>query len=262
VYRICVYLAIPILFFTACHYRGKALEGIETTVTSADAPEEKPLSDDSNKREKLLFMIYNMEKYYSLVTDYSAIFIKQERIKGKLLKKETIKVYFKKPFNLYMEWIKEPHKGRQAIFRRGYNDDKMLVRFRVLWQNRTFAVEPTSKLAMMNNRHPITEMGLGFLIAMLVKNAKIAKKNRELKLVYHGEEQICGRAVYKIEGILPKDKSKGYYCYRAILGIDKQNGLPILVEAYMWDNLLYERYLYSELNLNAGVEEYIFKLPE
>jgi len=259
VYRICVYLAMLILLFAACHYRGKVLEGTEITATDINPTEEKSASNNSKGHVVLIQMIFNMEKSYSSVTDYSAVFLKQERVEGKLLEKETIKVCFKRPFNLYMEWIEEPHKGRQAFFRKGYNDDKILLSLRVFGANRTFAMEPTSKLAMMNNRHPITEMGLGFLIDMLVKNAKRAEENKELKLVYHGEQQICGRAVYKIESILPEDKSKGYYCYRAILGIDKQNGLPILVETYMWDNLLYERYLYNEIKLNPGVEEQIFE---
>ncbi len=213
----------------------------------------------SYSHEDLLQMVYNMEKSYSPVNDYSAILIKQERIKDKLRDEETVKVYFKKPFNVYMEWIKDPYKGREAAFRKGIKDDKLLVRSRILWGDRTFAIKPDGRLAMMNNRHPVTEIGLGFLIETITKIAKKAEKNKEIKLVYHGEQMVHGRTAHKLEGILPKDKDRGYYCYRAILGVDKENGLPILFEAYMWDDQLYERYVYSELKLNPGVKDQVFE---
>lgn len=246
IYRVFACFMIVILLSIACR-------------CIVEASEEKSLSSESYNHEELLQMIYNMEKSYSSVNDYSTIFIKQERIKSKLRDKETIKVYFKKPFNIYMEWIKDPHKGRQAVFRKGYKDDKLLVRSRILWGDRTFAIKPNGRLAMMNNRHPVTEMGLGFLIDTITKIAKKAEANKELKLVYHGEQMIHGRTAHKIEGILPEDKDRGYYCHRAILGIDKENGLPILFEAYMWDARLYERYVYSELKLNVDVKDQVFE---
>jgi len=39
----------------------------------------------------------------------------------------------------------------------------------------------------------------------------------------------------------------------------EENGLPILFEAYMWDDQLYERYVYSELKLNVDVKDRIFE---
>ena len=48
-------------------------------------------------------------------------------IKGKMKKPETIYMKFKKPFKVYMKWIKNPHKGRELIYVRGRNNDKLKV---------------------------------------------------------------------------------------------------------------------------------------
>lgn len=253
-YQICVYL-LTFVSISVCCSNIRALEAEKSAENTGSQTESKP----SKSQKDLIQIILNMGKSYSSVKDYSAIFLKQERIKNKLSEMETIKVYFKKPFNLYMEWIKEPNEGRQVVYRKGYNDDKLRVKARILGVNRTLTLEPASRLAMVDNRHNITEMGLGFLIEMVLENFKKAQKSNELKLVYHGESELYERTIYKVEGILPKDKDKGYYCYRAVLGIDKQNGLPILFEAYMWDDLLYERYVYSELKLNISIEDKIFE---
>src|SRR5690242_9227983 len=51
------------------------------------------------------------EAAYDRVTSYTAVFHKQQRVAGKLYPEETILVKFKKPFSLYMKWIKAPYQG-------------------------------------------------------------------------------------------------------------------------------------------------------
>jgi len=218
----------------------------------------REINDTSISNAEIMRIIHNMEQIYSLVYNYSSIFVKQERIKGKLSEKRKIKVLFKKPFNLYMKWLNGSDKGMELVYRRGYNDNKMLVKTRILWKKCTLSMEPTSERALKGNRHTINEMGIGYIIKLMMENVKRAEENKELKLVYNGDEKIGGRTVYKIECILPSDKSKGYYCYRAILGIDKKNGLPVMVGIYLWDNQLYERYVYSVLQTNIGIKDNVF----
>jgi len=208
---------------------------------------------------EIMQIIGNMGKFYSSVYDYSSIFVKQERIKGKLSEERKIKVLFKKPFNLYMKWLNGSDKGTKLVYRRGHNDNKMLVKTRIFWKKCTVSLQPTSERALKNNRHTIDEMGIGYIIKLIMGNVKGAEENEELELSYHGEEKIGGDNIHKIECIFPSDESKGYYCYRAILGIDKQSGLPIMIEVYLWDNKLHERYIYSALETNIGIKDKVFE---
>jgi len=257
-YRILLCSSMSVLLLSACFSKTKVSTEVykesETYLSGAEN-----LSNESKTHSEMLQMLYGMEEAYSLVEDYSAVLLKQERIENELMPEQTIKFYFKKPFSVYMEWIKKPNKGVKAVFRKGHNENKALARVGIFGFYRTFRMDPLNERLMKYNRHPITEAGIGFFIDMLLKIIRETEKNGELRLAYRGEHNISDHTVHKIESILPEDKEKGYYYYRAIMGIDKQNGLPIMAEIYLWDNLLYERYIYSELELNIGVEESIFE---
>ena len=257
-YRILLCLLMLVLLLPACSSKTKVSTEVYTE-SGTSLSEGENLSTESKTHSEMLQMLYNMKEAYSSVEDYSAVLLKQERIENELMPEQTIKLYFKKPFSVYMEWLKGPNKGVKAVFRKGYNEDKVLVRAGIFGFYRTFRMDPSNERLMKDNRHPVTEAGIGVFTDMLLEIVRKAERNGELRLAYRGEYNISNHTVHKIEGILPEDKEKGYYCHRAIIGIDKQNGLPIMVEIYLWDNLLYERYIYSELELNIGVEESIFE---
>lgn len=257
-YRILFCSLMSVLLFSACSSKTEVSTKVYAE-SGTSLSEEENLSTESKTHSEMLQMLYSMEEAYSSVEDYSTVLLRQERIENELMPEQTIKLYFKKPFSIYMKWIKGPNKGVKAVFRKGHNEDKVLVRAGIFGLYRTFRMDPLNERLMKDNRHPITEAGIGSFIDMLLKIVRGAEENSELKLAYRGEYNISDRAVHKIESILPEDKEKGYYCYRAVIGIDKQSGLPIMVEIYLWDNLLYECYIYSELELNIGVKESIFE---
>jgi hypothetical protein len=203
-------------------------------------------------------VILGMEKAYSGITDYSATFVKQERVNGKPLPEHTMKLQFSKPFNVYMEWVDDERNECQALFCKNRNEGKVLVRSRILFDNRTLAFDPKGELAMRNNRHSVTDIGIGFLAGMIARNVRKAQANGELKLVDHGEQQVRGRNMRKIESIFPQNGREKYYCHRIIACIDEEHGLPTYAEVYMWDNLLYERYEYRNLSLNPGIDGHVF----
>ena len=166
-YRIHISLITLLFVLLFCQF--------SVSVQTKTAPSAKDaLSKISLSHREMLNLIYNMGKAYSTVNDYSAVFIKQELIKGKMRDEEIGKVYFRRPFNIYMEGLNGPYKGQRLIYRKGYNDGKLLINTRVLWRNRTFAIDPEGDLALRNNRHPVTEMGIGHLIEMLLEQARKA----------------------------------------------------------------------------------------
>jgi hypothetical protein len=64
---------------------------------------------------------------------------------------------------------------------------------------------------------------------------------------------IYGRNTHKVELIFPKDKAKGYYCYRAVMNLDVEKKVPLKVRIYDWEDNLVERNGHEELKLNPGL---------
>ena len=88
-----------------------------------------------------------------------------------------------------------------------------------------------------------------------MENFRRADKADEGALVDRGEGKVGRRPVRVIESVLPPEESKGYYCYRCVIHYDKENGLPLKIEIYDWDNKLREEYQYTDLELNVGFKE-------
>ena len=76
-----------------------------------------------------------------------------------------------------------------------------------------------------------------------------------------GSAKEDGRALRVIEGVLPKDPAKKYYCYRAIVTIDDELKLPVGVKVYDWNDKLIEDYRYKNIQINPGLTDQDFS-PE
>ena len=67
-----------------------------------------------------------MASAYDGIQDYTALFLKRERVDGSLLPLETIDLRFQAPFKVYMAW-RIPHAGRVIVYVEGENDSKIRV---------------------------------------------------------------------------------------------------------------------------------------
>jgi len=197
------------------------------------------------------------------VDNYTAIFHRIERVNGKLVPEETTLLKFKRPFKVYMRWI-SPLKGQESLYVEGANNNKIRARGGGVAKIMAINLDPNGSLAMENSRHPITEAGLENLIKKIGMNVRKGLAAGELTSRDHGEQTVYGRKVREIEGILPKDPAKGYYCYRCIVDLDAKTGIPVKTQIFDWDDQLVESYGYENLNLNAGLTDHDFdpKNPE
>lgn len=199
--------------------------------------------------------IREAETALAQVENYRAIFHKQERVEGKLLEEETVLFKFKRPFRVYMKWIKGPYKGRELLYVEGWNNNRMMVRDSGMTGMVTVSLDPKGPLAMKGNRHPVTDSGLDHLVKLLRDHMRKGVKAKELDLNRGGEEILYGRRTQRVEILSPRDKTKGYYCYRAILNLDIERKVPIKVRIYDWENNLIEDYGYEDLRFNVGLSE-------
>jgi len=134
-----------------------------------DVAQPVAVADGTALREQ----VYAMERAYASVHDYTATFYKQERVKGRLLAKETIELKFRKPFDVYLRWTAGDFESREVLFVRGWNDDKIRAH-QGSFPDVTVNLRPDASLAMRGNRHPITHVGFGEVIRLMVRDARLS----------------------------------------------------------------------------------------
>ena len=207
------------------------------------------------EQAEVLPLLYKAREFYQGVEDYSCTFIKQERLQDKLNKPETIFFKFQKPFRIYMKWIEEPNKGRELLFVPGKYDNKLKVHIGGILNLilPSITVAPDSPMVLEHARHSITGAGLGNLINSLIDQFQLAKQQGDLHVNILGSENIRGADCLKVERLLPKDK--GYYCHRLILSLNKENGVPVRVTVYDWNDVLIETYTFANLKWNVGLSD-------
>jgi hypothetical protein len=196
-----------------------------------------------------------MEAAYAKVNDYTANFLKRERVKGELLPEENILLKFKKPFMVYMKWQEGPHEGREALYVQGMYDNKVVGHEGGFISFITLKMDSKGGTAMKGNRHPITDVGIGRLIGIIMENLRRGEKEGEAKLTFAGGESVFDREAYHIIGDLPPEEEKGYYCKRIEVWVDKGLGLPVKLIIYGWKDEVLERYGYKDLKLNPGLPD-------
>ncbi len=119
-----------------------------------------PLVCRGQERIALEDWLGQAEVFLERTESYTAVFHKQERVKGWLKPKETVSLKFKKPFKVYMKWIEDPGKGREILYVDGQNNNRILLHEPGIMGVVIMNLHPQGHLAMNGSRHPITEAGL------------------------------------------------------------------------------------------------------
>jgi len=174
------------------------------------------------------------------VPDYTATFVKQERVDGALQDLQTIQLKLRhKPFSVYMKWIGKESNGREVVFVKGQHEDKIHtlvaagdVPLVAAGKHMSFAVD--SILVRANTRHPITEAGLGSIIERFAHVVEQSEQGdpragtlKYLGLIKRPEFEAKGEAVLhvippRVDPLLPGGGQR-------LLFFDAALHLPVLV---------------------------------
>lgn len=201
-------------------------------------------------------LLEKMETSYASVNDYTAVFWKRERIRGKLRPEERIFFKFQKPFKFYMRWLQGAHEGREAVYVEGLNGNKVSVHEpQGLARFITALLDPAGARVLKESRFPFTEIGIGRIIERVGKDVRRGQVEGSLRLVDHGREKIQGREYRRMEGIIVEDAKETHSFSRLVLSIDEQLSLPIKVVLHDRADVIVGEYMYSDLRLNPGLQE-------
>ena len=196
------------------------------------------------------------EAAYDRVTSYTAVFHKQQRVAGELLRKETILLKCRRtPFSLYMKWIEKPYKGSELLYVAGWNEDRARAHRGGILRFVTFNLDPRHPGLMADNLRPVTSTGIGFLLESVATNIRKAIKAGELAFAELGAETVYGRKTRILQAVFPKEKARDYDGHRFVINQDVESRIPLRIRIYDRDGKLVENYGYENLVLNAPLAD-------
>lgn len=195
------------------------------------------------------------------VEDYSATLVKRERIDGELGEHEYMFVKVRhEPFSIYVYFLGPTKvKGQEAIFVAGKNNGKLAahpngLRHKIVG---TVNLAPDSKMAMMGNRYPITELGVRRLTERLIEvgthDVKFGECEVKVKSGIKVDKREC--TLIEVEHPVPREE---FLFHRACIYVDSVHDVPVRYEAYEWPStpggkpVLTEEYTYLNLKFNNG----------
>ncbi|MEW6535457.1 MAG: DUF1571 domain-containing protein [Candidatus Auribacterota bacterium] len=199
-------------------------------------------------------ILQEAKEKFDQLNDYTAYFIKQQKIGDKIHDREMMFMKFKKPFCIYYKW-EIGEKGKEVIFVEGKNNNKLIGH-----PGGAIGLFPVSKwlspndpLAMKGNKHPITRSGIGNMLGSLIEVFELARANNDLQTYYMGVEALDGRPTHVVVRRLPKKDI--YPSYLTFIYFDLETKLPIRVVSFDWDYKLIDFYYYKDLKVNQSLTD-------
>ena len=139
----------------------------------------------------IAFLKYCLARYNRDVKGYSLTFHKQERIGGKLEKKELLDIKFREePFSVYMRWLEGARLAARVVYVKGENDDKMLVKPAGLGGFLTVSRDPEGEDARKSGRYTLKQFGLKKGLQRSLYGFEEDKKAGTLHVKYLGKQKI------------------------------------------------------------------------
>ena len=197
-----------------------------------------------------------MAEAYDKVKDYPAIYHLQFMNDDQVGERQTVFLKFRKPLSIYLKWIKEPNEGREILVDQEHTGGKMLIRTS-FFPYLCLKLDPNGSLAMSGRRHPVTDVGLGYIIQMVQKVVSLARNRPQDNVEFfdQGYAQVFGKTCRILEAVTPPGEKAGYFGSRVRLWIDQKMHLPIKVSIWDSQERLIEDYAYQDTRLNQGLTE-------
>ncbi len=157
-------------------------------------------------------ILSSMKDHYQQVSDYEAVLKTIERIDSQLSEEGITLLRFRKPFDVYLEWIVGPFTGRRVVYQKHRNPTEFYLRAES-WFKRLFAPEKfeiRSPRVLEDQHQTISNIGIGNLIDFMLKELGKGKQDPEFRLRPKEESVMDGRPVWVIEGTFPNQRTRSY----------------------------------------------------
>ncbi|MBW8034331.1 MAG: DUF1571 domain-containing protein [Planctomycetes bacterium] len=207
--------------------------------------------------DQIALIQWCMDNYKNTVRNYQGLLHKQERINGKLRKRQSINVWFREtPFSVVMKWKKNPKSIDKLLYVEGQNKNKMIVHptGAFAWI-KSVKKHPRCKEALKASLRTCDQFGFYRNMQSIREMLLAAKKTDSLKMRYLATDIIDGRSYIKTETTL---NIKDYPCTKLIMDIDTKHMVPTKLAFYDRNEKLICQYEFTDLKLNQGIDSKTF----
>jgi outer membrane lipoprotein-sorting protein len=195
----------------------------------------------------------NWQRRYGEVVDYTGVWVPEEAWKGHTRRSQAA-FKFRKPFDLYLDWTQSEERVREALFRRGWNGEKVRVRAVFGGIPLIGDLAPAGYWARLGSHYPLTEFGLNRLVERLQEQLLQAWLQGNLRVRFLGVQPHEGNPCYVLEFAFSVTRRE-YSSSRIVTYWDIARRLPVKYEAYDWEGDLMEGHAYYHLQLNVSLSD-------
>lgn len=235
-----------------------------TTPRTAAADSELPEHvHPSHPLVPALKLAYASRKTVRNVRDYTAHFLKKELVGNRYITHSMDMKFRQQPFSVYLRF-REPHDGRQVLYVNGANNGQILVQEAgIKALAGTIPINPTDPLAMSENRHPITEIGIANMLEAVIQQWESDGRYGEINVEYFPKAKLGDFPVRVIRTTHPT-RRRQFKFHMTQLYLDDQTLFPVRVEQFDWPQQAgtpapqVELYMYSKVNTNLGLSDQDF----
>ncbi len=143
------------------------------------------------RKDAVAFLEKCLLRYNREVKGYSVTMQKQERINGRLEKKEIIDVHFKDdPHSVFMRWREGARLASRALYVQGQNDGKAVIKPTGLGSFLVVERDPEGADARRSGRYTLKQFGLKKGLQRTLAAFDAAQKEGALHVEYLGKRKI------------------------------------------------------------------------
>jgi hypothetical protein len=266
-----VALVLPLLSWVS-------LKAAEPENSAYRIPTELPAADEVLRKAeghplasplKCAYQTY--DQLNSEIRDYTCMFIKRERIGGKVKGYHQIETKVRHrhelddattPFSVYMRFLAPGRvKDREVLYVEGSNNGKMFVRQGgQILPNLVHRLVPDSRFAMRESNYAINEFGMRSMVTGLIDVLVMDLAHDECEVVLSKGVEVKGRKCTHFRVTHPIQRPHFRY-HIAQLYVDEELQVPIYYAAYTWPReeggppKLLEEFAYKDIKLNVGLRD-------
>jgi hypothetical protein len=228
----------------------------------------KPLPSDAEmerlaRNDPIAFLETCIQRYDREVKGYSAELVKQERIEGRLERREITEVFFREePFSVLMRWKEGARKAAATLYVKGENRDQLLVQPAGIFSAVGIVTrDPNGSDAKKSSRYSLPEFGIKIGMQRTLASWKRADEGNALHVEFLGVKKIQelgGRSCWVLKRTNyakpEEDGITGLTTY-----IDKENWLQVGTTLKDGQNRLIGEYYFRDVKPNPDFPADMFK---
>lgn len=196
------------------------------------------------------------------VRDYTAIFTKNELIKGRMVKQVMEIKFREKPFSVYLRNRSGQEAGREVIYVAGANNGQVLAHeVGIKAIAGTVSIRPNGREVMDENHYPLTRIGISNMLETAYQIWDTEMKNSDpkdvdVKFFPNAKLGDVACEAVQITHLQPKRELR-FHLSRVYF--DKETKLPVRAERFGFPRRqgekppLIEEYTYSNVKTNVGL---------